>query len=507
MVRQATVDESNNIGSPSNTEPHPPRKGRFFGQSVSERREAILKGPLFKVLLTLSLPTLMMAIVQSCIPLFDGLFLNNTAGYIVAGAVGISVNVINMLNALSQGMATAGMAIIGQLNGRGDMAAVREESRQILIFGASIGVILGALLFPLASFVPALADAKAELSSAITTYLQLYSVVIPFVFMAAIFNAIKNATGQPEVTFYRMIILLVLKILFNTLYLVILDMGVVGAALASLSAYILVAIWMVYDLFFKPGEGRLTLKGFHFRRESIGQLLRLGLPTMLSYFMVYVGFFLINREVVQYGEAALNAQTISSNINAMAFIVPSSIATTVTTLVSINIAARQEDRARSSYFKGLILSEILAAVIVALFIPFAPHMVSLFLNHPFEDPAIKATIADIATRSLNIYTLSVVGFAVFMVTQGAVVGLGKTKIPLVMGILRIWLFRYIFILVFRASMGVFSVFWGNLFSNFAAAVVFVIYLLRCDWNSNIISSAREMGDKADNEPVGADGQS
>lgn len=469
--------------------------GRFFGQTVSERREAILHSRPSGVLLKLSIPTLMMAVVQSLIPLSDGLFLNNAAGYIVAGAVGVSVTVINMLNALSQGLASAGMAMIGQLNGRGDLAAVRKTALQILMFGATCGLAIGLLMLPLSRVVGPLLGAKTELCDAIAAYLGLYSGVIPFVFMAALFNAIKNATGQPEQTFYRMVLLLLLKSGFNWFFLFWLRLGVVGAALASLCAYAVVGLWMVYDLFIRPGEIRLSIRGFRFDRQVIGLLIRLGIPTMLSFFMVYLGFFLIDREVVRYGEIALTGQTISGNINAMAFTVPSSIATTVTTMVSINIAAGQEGNARRSYYSGLVLSLILAVVIVAVFVPLAPHMVWMFLNNPEMSVATRQAIADVAIPSLNIYTVSVIGFAVFMVAQGADIGLGKTRVPLVMSVLRIWLFRYLFIVLFRGVLGLFSVFWGNLVSNYLAAVVITVALLRSDWNRHLIHDAREMGEQ------------
>lgn len=464
------------------------KKRGFLKGSVAERREAILTGKPTTVLMALSLPTLLMALVQSLIPLSDGLFLNNSGGYIVAGAVGVSVTVINMLNALSQGMGTAAMAIIGQLNGRGDFERVRHMMAQILAFGLLVGAVLGVLLLPLSTVTADILNAKSELHDAITTYLSWYAPTIPLLFMAALFNSVKNATGMPEVTFIRMILLLVLKIIFNAIFLTWLRLGVRGAALASFCAYTIVSIWMIYDLVLRKSEMRLDFRGFRFDKSAIGQLIRLGFPTMLSSFMVNLGFFLINRETVKFGEIALNAQTISSNINAMAFTVPSSIATTITTMVSINISAGSEKRARRAYWSGIAMSLALAFAIWAIFVPLAPFLVHLFLHNPNMAEATKQAIADIAIPALNIYTESVFGFAVFMVTQGAIIGLGNTKLPLVMGVLRIWLIRYIFILIFGAQMGVFAIFWGNLVSNVASGLIFMIILLRSDWNAHLIQA-------------------
>ena len=92
---------------------------------------------------------------------------------------------------------------------------------------------------------------------------------------------------------------------------------------------------------------------------------------------------------------------------------------------------------------------------------------------------------EMANKALSIYVYAVIGFGICMVQQGAFIGLGRTKIPLVAGLLRIWLFRYLFILCTESFLGVYSVFWGNLFSNSMAAVVTTVLILRTKWVSAI----------------------
>lgn len=93
-------------------------------------------------------------------------------------------------------------------------------------------------------------------------------------------------------------------------------------------------------------------------------------------------------------------------------------------------------------------------------------------------------VLDIANHALNIYTYSVIGFGVFSVCQGVFIALGRTKVPLFMAILRIWFFRYLFILFTQKFLGVCAVFWGNLFSNTLAAILFFCLVKKLDWNIN-----------------------
>lgn len=453
----------------------------FFSKSVSERRELILKGDIFKTLLILSLPTMLMALVQSLIPLSDGYFLNNYGGVLVAGAVTFSQPVINILIGLSQGLGAASMAIIGQYNGRNDTKRVKHFSLQILMFSLVVGVIIAPICVLIAFFLSK--TVNPEVAPYIFKYLSLYSLVMPLLFLAAIFNAIKNAMGQPEATFIRMIILLVLKIVFSVVFLEIYKMGIIGAVLASFSSYMIIAIWMIYDLFIKKSEFKLSLKGFKFDFIAIREVVHLAVPSMLSYMFVSLGFFLINMEVQGYGPKTLNAAGIASNINSLSFTIPSSISTTVTTMVSMNVGVSNGKKAKKVMYRGLLLSLLLSIAIVIFFYPGAPKLVNLFQKHTNDKEIIK-----LATDALNIYTFSVFGFAPYMVVQGAFIGLGRTNSPLIMGILRVWFFRFIFIFIFKASLGVKAVFWGNLFSNYMAAIIILIAIQFIPWKSVILDN-------------------
>lgn len=445
----------------------------FLSNNVEKRREMILNGNILNTLLFLSFPTLLMGMVQSLIPLSDGLFLNRTSGYLVAAAVGFGQPIINIINALSQGLGVASMAIVGQINGTGDLEQVKKVSTQIMVFSFIIGLIVAPTSIIFASIVTK--NISPEIAYDVFLYLTLYAIVIPMLFMAAIFNAIKNATGQPEATLIRMIILLLLKIVFNTLFLAVLHWGVIGAVMASLCSYIIIAIWMYYDLFVKESMTKLELKGFSFDFPLLKRLLVLALPTMITYSLINFGFFLINMEVEKYGAYVLTAQTIASNINAMCFNLPSSIGTTVTTMVSMNIGARKPKNAKKSFIYGCRVSLIISLIIIILFLPSSNYLVRLFQDNE--------TIVNLADHSLKIYTFSIIGFGIYMVSQGAFIGLGRTRMPLLMGILRVWFIRYIFILMTKRWLGVDSVFWGNLVSNYVAGFLFYYLVTKTSWKS------------------------
>jgi putative MATE family efflux protein len=447
----------------------------FLHQSTEQRRDQILHGSIVKTLMMLSLPTLMMSVIQALMPLSDGLFINNAAGTLVASAVTYSEPVVNMMTALAQGLSVAAMAIIGQANGQGDFEKVKKISVQIVVFAFVVGFCIAPASALLA--LPISSNVDAEISHNVMLYISLYSFVLPFSFLESIYNAIKNATGKPEATFIRMVIMLVLKIIFNFVFVVGLRMEIVGCVLSSFCSNVLICVWMFYELFVKKGEDQLFLKGFKLDKKLIGQLIKVGIPAMLTSLMLNFGFFLINHETQKYGAVVLNGQGIANNITAVCFNLPASFGAAITTMVSINIGAKQADKAKRSTLIGCVASAITAVAIIGIIVPASPYLTVLFTQ--------RADVLEIANHALHIYTYSVVGFGVCMGVQGAFIGLGKTSVPMVIGILRIWFLRFIFILATEQVLQFYSVFWGNLFSNYVAAIISIILILRVKWVSSL----------------------
>ena len=442
---------------------------------MTSRRNLILNGSVLNTLLLLSIPTFMMALVQSMVPFTDGLFLNRTIGPERTSAITYAKPAIDVMLGMSQGLGVAAMAMIGQMVGIGDTKKVKKISLQILMFSIFVGIFLIPISIVIAKYMSTtVADV---MKYDVFLYISLYSVVIPFQFLAAIFNSIKNATGNPESPFHRMIVLLILKILFNTIFLVVLKLEIKGAVIASLFAYVITAIWMYYDLFFKDYLYKLDIYEYKFNKAIVSELIRLGIPSMLSFMMINLGFLLINMEIEHYGRTVLAGLGIAGYINSICFQLPACISTAVTTMVSINIGIKNIKRAKEIFKVGIIISFVIAFFTILIVLPTTPKLTGMFTY--------KKDVLNIANESLKYYTYSIIPFGVAMICQAVFNAMGKNIVPLIMGFLRVWLFRYLFILVTKAYLGYYSIFIGNLFSNTMAAIVFLILIKNIRWESGM----------------------
>ena len=280
----------------------------------------------------------------------------------------------------------------------GILKNAKKISTQIVVIGVLFGIAMGPTLYLVSILVSM--NLLPDIKENVFRYLSLYSFVMPMTFLAALYNGIKNANGKPEATLIRSIILLLLKILFNFIYIYLLRLGIVGSVLASFSTYSIVTIWMYYDLFVKKSDDKLSLKEFKFDSTVLKELMIIGIPSMLTTFLSNLGFFLINTEVEKYGAAVLNGQGISNNIVNICFNMPAAFGSAVTTMVSMNIGAKYTEKARKSCYTGMIMAVITAAVLISIVIPLTPYLTGLFTKEA-EDLCSQQIASYICFRSIG----------------------------------------------------------------------------------------------------------
>ncbi len=447
----------------------------FQKKDSALRIEAILNGPVFRNLIYLAIPSVMMSFIQILMPISDALFVNNISGTHVASAISYSQPALNAIIALSQGLGVAALAMIGQLQGKKDFQKTKQLMLQFLV----TAIVLSLIAVPIVVLIafPISQNVTREISDNVFQYISLYSLVFPFVFMDSMYVAIKNALGKPEDAFIRSLIMLLLKIIFNFIFIYTLRLNILGSVLASLCAEFVLAFWIIYDLFIKKSDFSLSLQHFKIDFSIYRKILKIATPAVLNSMMMSIGFFLINLEAQKYGAIAINGLGIASNITNIAFILPTTIGSIVTTMISMNVGANNISRCKTILKSGMFLTTIISVISVTFVVMAAPFLTALFTkNHD---------VLKIANDALNIYIYSVFAFGVVMVVQGVFIALGKTKLPLYSGIARIWLFRYIFILCFDRILGLYAIFWGNLFSNYLTAIILLLCIPKIRWRSNI----------------------
>ncbi|PUA18256.1 MATE family efflux transporter [Glaciimonas sp. PCH181] len=285
------------------------------------------------------------------------------AALALGGAIYVSVFVglSGVLQALSP--------IIGQLYGGQRMADIGYQVKQgtwLALFLSLLGCLV--LLFPQPFL--SVAHASPILSAKATLYLQILALALPATLGFNVYSALNTAVSKPKMVMAIKIIAVLLKFPLNALFIFggfgIPALGGPGCAIATtvISWLMLLIAWLIlrHNSFYK--QFALFHSGFvkpHWHAQRA--LLKLGIPTGLSYFIEVTAFTFMAIFIARLGETAVAGHQITANFATVLYMLPLSIAIASGILVAQAIGAKELDQARRIGFSGIRLAAICSATI------------------------------------------------------------------------------------------------------------------------------------------------
>jgi putative MATE family efflux protein len=350
--------------------------------------------------------------------------------------------------------------LIGQYIGKNDMASAKRYSSTLLILTFGIGLLFTLIVYLFTPEILKLMGAKnLELGYAIT-YLRIRSFELPFLFLSFGFQAVRQSTGDTITPVIISAISIVSNIILTAIFVLVLHLGIAGAAYATLIANIIMLPFIVGYLS-KPRTGIHV----HFDKSSldltvINDILRIALPASAGQAIQAIGFVILNASVYSFGEDVSAAFYIGNRINSLIMFPVLSVSAIVAIYVAQNIGNGNIERAKHSFRVGMKMAVILMTIGAALIIPFRFFFVGLF-NH---DPS---TIAYAADYTLFLH-IGLPFMAVFQTYLSTFQGSGDTKYTLIMAVTRLWFIRIplVFLSMRFTNLGPAGIWYSILISNF-----------------------------------------
>jgi putative MATE family efflux protein len=447
-------------------------------KNKKDKRELILEGNLVNTFIKIAVPMMLIAFIQPMAPIIDNLFVSRIGDTQLA-AVGFVNPIISFATAFGTGLGFAGIALIGQCIGRREDEKAKSLSLQLIIFSLIIGAIFAALIMAYGQF--ALGDLKGQLLTNTQIYLSAVSFGIPLNFLNSTYVAVKRAYGETAKPLYLNISSLVLKTLLNFVMIYIFRLGLIGAAYATIITSAVIVIFEIVDLFVLKTNQRLTFKNFSFEKSTAWMFVKLGFPTALSGASSQFSFILMNSQAISYGEEVLTAYGIANSLNSLFFGPMTAAGTALATIVSQNIGAKQRERAREATNKAILISFIASIFFAIILVITSRLMVKMFTHTP--------EILRHGTTAMQIYSISVIGWAIFQAQLGAFIGIGQTKVPLYATIIRIWVIRIPFVYLCQLiypEMKEYIIWYSMLVSNIGVAIYTTFKLKRINWKYKLI---------------------
>lgn len=329
----------------------------------------------------------------------DGIFVGQGIGAVALASVNIAVPFTEIMTALVSMITIGGAAVTAIRLGRGNV----EQANEAFMTSALLIVIAAAGTTSLGIFLPEqiarLFGATDALIAGTVDYIRWYSVFSIFFALSVLLSVFVRNDGAPRLAFWGMIAGAVGNIFLDWLFIFPLQMGIMGAAIASGLGQAFSFIVLATHFFRKRGVLRFRLRGFRLKRVLSGKVLKRGLPEFVVQMSMPVTVFCFNQAVLNYmGEDSLSAFAIISYLLNLLLGIFFGVSQGVQPLIGKSFGERKFRDADAYFRAGVAINLALSAGIYLLLLPFGHAVLKLF--------TMDAAIVAEAYQILVIYGLS-----------------------------------------------------------------------------------------------------
>lgn len=438
-----------------------------------DKRELILNGNLLTVIVTLALPIVLNSFIQTMYNLTDTYWISNLGPNEMA-AITIATPVQNIILNFGTGITTAGSILIAQFLGAKEDHEANIMARHIFMCSIIFSVVCAAICFILTPTIINALGARDDVYTYACTYLQVVILDMPLLFTINMFTAVYQSQGETIKPMLLNLLGVIINLILDPLLIATFNMGVFGAAIATLVAKIPGALIALFILFDKKRTIFLAYKNFKFEKSKFTSILQVGLPTAIGSSTMQFGFLLMSTNVLKYGSTAVAAYGIGNKINGLISLPSNAMGSATATIVGQNIGAKQKDRAEQGY--------LLAMKIAVVFLFVSGFILSRkFIARPivsiFSD---QEEVIYHATNFLSLMAMCCWTNGIYNATIGLFQGSGHTMITMAVDASRIWVFRFLTLFICEEilKMGVESIWYSVVISNATSSLIlFILYKL------------------------------
>ncbi|MEG1254486.1 MATE family efflux transporter [Clostridium sp.] len=451
---------------------------------VKDRRNFILQGNLYKVIGVLALPIMINNLIQTLYNLVDGLWVSKI-GSVEFAATAFVWPVNFLFISIGIGLSIAGTSIISQFIGADMYDEAKKYSSQLIAVSFLASLVFMVIGYFSTPFIVKLMGGTGDLAKFSEIYLRITFLDMPFMFLFFNFNSIMNAQGNTLLPTILSGISAVINIVLDPIFIFTLDMGIAGAAIATLLAKAVLAISGICILMRKSSKIRPSFRNFKFNRRIIKKVVSIALPSSIGQSGAALGFMVLNGFIVSYGTATLAAFAMVNRITALIMQPAMGIGAAITSIVGQNLGCNQLSRAKESFTVAIKLTIGFSILGVAGLLIFDNNIINFFMQSKDDMGVISQGITYLQYIS---WSMPLMG--IFSVLQGVFQGSGHTKYSMEMEVGRLWLVRLPMILLFKnlTQIGEVGIWFSMSFSNLIICIFGYMVYRKGAWEKTIIHS-------------------
>ena len=415
-------------------------------------------GNVRKLMFSLALPTILSQIVNMLYNLVDRVYIGHmqpvdTVGALALTGVGVCLPVILIISAFAALLAMGGAPRASIFEGRGEPGqseCIMGNSFTLLV---CISLVLTVLLQLFAEPLLLLFGASENTIGYALSYLKIYSLGTICVQMTLGMNAYITAQGFTTVSMKTVLIGAILNTILDPIFIFVLDMGVRGAALATILSQTVSALWVLRFLTGSTTRWRLRRENLRLAPAVFLPSLALGLSPFIMQSTESLIAVCFNSSLLKYGgDIAVGSMTVLISIMQLAMMPLQGLTQGAQPIVSYNFGAKNAQRVRDA-FKTLLTACLTYSLVLWAAVQLFPRTFVMIFNN---DPQLVAY----AAKALRVYMAATGIFGIQIACQQTFIALGNAKTSLFLAALRkiILLIPLIYILPHFFANKVFAVF-------------------------------------------------
>lgn len=410
---------------------------------TQNKKDMILNGNMYKTLILLSIPIMINNLIQTLYNLADGIWVSKL-GSVQFAATSFVWPVNFLFISIGFGLSIAGTSILAQLLGGDKYEDANEYAEQIIVLSMITSVIFAIIGYIVSPFVIGLMGARGDLAKYSNIYLRITFLDMPFMFLFFNFNSIMTAQGNTLTPTILSGISAVLNVILDPIFIFTFNMGIGGAAIATLLSRVFLALAGVVVLYRSNTIIRPSFKNFKFDKARIEKIINVALPSSVGQSGSALGFMVLNGFIASYGTSTMAAYGMVNRITSLVMQPASGIGAALTSIVGQNIGANQMDRVKEAFRKALIFTVILGSIGCIFMLWKDKGIINFFMRSKDDMEVINQGI-----EYLRYSALFTPLMGIFSVLQGLFQGSGHTKYSMSMEIGRLWFVRLPMILIFK----------------------------------------------------------
>ncbi|MBQ3489400.1 MAG: MATE family efflux transporter [Clostridia bacterium] len=395
------------------------------------KKEILGKAPIGRLLFQLALPTVAAQLINMLYNIVDRIYIGHIAeiGDIALTGVGVCLPIIMIVSAFAALISSGGAPRASIFMGKQDMESAEKTLGNCFVLQILISFVLTAVLLIWNRPLLLAFGASENTIKYACDYMNIYAVGTIFVQLTLGMNAFVTAQGFTKISMFSVLIGAVSNIILDPIFIYGMDMGVKGAALATVISQSFSCIWVVSFLFSKKTLLRLKRKNFRISPKIILPCIALGTATFIMQGSESVISVCFNSSLLEYGgDIAVGAMTILASVMQFAMLPLQGIAQGAQPILSYNYGAKNAIRVKKT-FRLLLFSCLIYSFTLWLAVMLFPRAFGAM----FTD---KAALLDFTENVIRIYFGGMCLFGIQIACQMTFVSLGKALSSVTVAVVR-----------------------------------------------------------------------